>query len=187
MIKCPICNQLHDPDKGTGTCATASLTINAGTTTPLTIHSIEDLEVKRLHATAVKKDLDDLKAQLEFKKLALKDAISELTSAFNTSNQSLISAVQSMEDLFTSIDSSLRTGVIKHCVMNGVKKANAHMSIRTGTMVQYDAKEALDWCKEKDLFLTIDEKAFEKAAPAMGLDFVDVVEKDPVAVISYKE
>ncbi len=38
----------------------------------------------------------------------------------------------------------------------------------------YDAAAALKWAKEKDMFLLLDKKGFEKVVESLDVDFVDV-------------
>ncbi len=58
------------------------------------------------------------------------------------------------------------------------KKMWGGVGIQEKTSMTYDAAKAFAFAKEKDMFLKLDVATFEKAAPALGLDFVKV-EKVP--------
>lgn len=46
------------------------------------------------------------------------------------------------------------------------------IGIKEYTTITYDPKKATDWALEKKMFLNLDAKAFEKAAPSLNLDWV---------------
>jgi len=54
----------------------------------------------------------------------------------------------------------------------GEKKLYGGIGIREKTTLDYDLDRAMAFAKEKDMFLQLDRKLFEKAAPGLGLDFV---------------
>ena len=48
--------------------------------------------------------------------------------------------------------------------------------------MSYTQESALKWAKEKDMFLILDKKAFEKSAPDLHLPFVTIkTDKIPTA------
>ena len=59
----------------------------------------------------------------------------------------------------------------------GEKKLAGGLGIRVSKTISYDAAKALDFAKEKNMFLQLDSKAFEKVAGSLGLDFVSETEK----------
>lgn len=59
----------------------------------------------------------------------------------------------------------------------GEKNLLGGIGIRETSTIEYNADAALKFAKEKDMFLALDKKAFEKAAPALGVDFVTVGKK----------
>ena len=66
------------------------------------------------------------------------------------------------------------------------KKLYGGIGIQVGTAITYDKKEALKFAKEKDMFLLLDVKNFEKTAKTLDLDFV-TIEKDVIKVTFPKE
>ena len=54
----------------------------------------------------------------------------------------------------------------------GDKKLLGGIGIRVSKKIDYDPAEALKFAKEKNMFLQLDKKAFEKVAGGLGLDFV---------------
>lgn len=61
----------------------------------------------------------------------------------------------------------------------GKKSLLGGVKIQVKKLIKYDLTKALAYCKEKDMFLTFDKKAFEKVAAGLGLVFVktETVEK----------
>lgn len=62
----------------------------------------------------------------------------------------------------------------------GEKKLLGGIGIRVKKTIDYNPKEAFEFAKEKGLFLQLDKRAFEKAAPDLGVDFVKVTEEPGV-------
>lgn len=62
----------------------------------------------------------------------------------------------------------------------GKKKLSGGVGIRVSSRLDYDKDKALDFAKEKDMFLALDAKGFEAAAASLKLDFVDVVTVETV-------
>lgn len=56
--------------------------------------------------------------------------------------------------------------------VTGEKKLTGGIGIRCSTTLEYDKAKAEAFCKEKNLFMVMDIKSFEKAADGLGLDFV---------------
>lgn len=54
----------------------------------------------------------------------------------------------------------------------GVKKLYGGVGIKETTSISYDLVKATEWAKEKQMFITFDQKAFEKAALSLSLDWV---------------
>lgn len=59
-----------------------------------------------------------------------------------------------------------------------VKKLFGGLGIREVQVISYDENTALKWAKEKDMFIALDKKAFEKAVEGLNLDFVEI-KKEP--------
>jgi len=55
----------------------------------------------------------------------------------------------------------------------GDKKLYGGIGIRETKTLSYDKEKALDFAKEKNMFLALDKKAFDKVAVSLNLDFVE--------------
>lgn len=60
------------------------------------------------------------------------------------------------------------------------KQLTGGLKIQTRKTLQYDVDKATAWSKEKGMFQVLDKKAFDKAAPGLGLDFVKTGTEDTV-------
>lgn len=54
----------------------------------------------------------------------------------------------------------------------GLKKLYGGIGIKENSVLTYDLVKASDWAKEKQMFIVFDQKAFEKAAMNLNLDWV---------------
>ncbi len=70
------------------------------------------------------------------------------------------------------IKNKLITEALEEFKKTGNKKLLGGIGIREGSTMTYDPEKALKFAKEKDMFLQLDKKAFEKVAPSLCLDFV---------------
>jgi hypothetical protein len=76
----------------------------------------------------------------------------------------------------------LKENIEIHCLAEyKINKLNKEflggIKIKEYAQVKYDKDKALNWAKEKNMFLLLDQKAFEKAADSLNLDFVETDEK----------
>jgi len=55
----------------------------------------------------------------------------------------------------------------------GIKKLYGGIGIRETKTLSYDNEKALNFAKEKNMFLALDKKAFDKVAVSLNLDFVE--------------
>jgi hypothetical protein len=62
------------------------------------------------------------------------------------------------------------------------KTRDGGIKIQESSTLEYDAEKAFQFAKEKDMFLALDKKAFEKAASSLNLDFVKTV---PVLKVTF--
>lgn len=60
------------------------------------------------------------------------------------------------------------------------KKYFGDIGIKEYKEINYDKDEAFKWAKEKDMFLKLDDKAFDKAAESLNLPFVKIEKKPKV-------
>lgn len=70
------------------------------------------------------------------------------------------------------------------------KKYFGGIGVKEYSTLEYDKNKALSWAKEKDMFLILDTKEFEKVAENLNLDFVKTEKKPKVTypkVIKFEE
>ena len=105
--------------------------------------------------------IDNLKASIKCQREALEDQMSvelnELSQVLgDVADMKLVLSKQALAEFEET----------------GVKKMLGGIGIRESKGIKYDPKEALSWAKDKDMFLILDKKAFEKAGASLGLDFI---------------
>lgn len=109
---------------------------------------------------AIKKREDELKEELknDKEKLAL------LKSQFDTTNA----------DIYELGKEYFKETTNKNLV-GGYK-------VQERKKIEYDETKALTWAKEKDMFLSLDKKSFEKAVEGLNLDFVTISKEPSLAI-----
>lgn len=111
---------------------------------------------------------------------AKKSRLDELKAEFQAQNETLIKEVGELFSKVQDLKSVISELAIDEFKASGSKKLFGGIGIRETTRISYDEKEAFGFAREKDMFLSLDKKAFEKAAESLGLDFVKI-EKVPQA------
>ena len=114
----------------------------------------------------VQKEADSLAAELKAKRDAFAKSI-EADTVRKTELDKQVSALKA----------ELSTEALNDFNADPEKKKTRYcgIKIKESTGLEYDETTALNWAKEKDMFLSLDKKAFEKAAPGMQLDFVKTI------------
>ena len=107
----------------------------------------------------------------------LKAALKEKTEAFNAENRELIDQLFLAKEELNEVIADVRNFALFEFAETGEKKLFGGIGIREKTVIKYDEAKALEWAKEKDMFVQLDKKSFEKAATGLSLDFVKI-EKD---------
>lgn len=107
-----------------------------------------------------------------------KALLDERRSQFEQENADLVTSVRALGDEISELKENIRPLAEAEYERTGSKKLWGGVGIREKTSLNYDPADALAFAHEKDMFLTLDTKAFEKAAESLGLPFV-TVEKVP--------
>lgn len=107
-----------------------------------------------------------------------KQILDERRAQFEQENADLIADVKALSDQVNELKENIRPLAEAEFERTGSKRMWGGVGIREKTSLSYDHDEALEFAREKDMFLSLDVKAFEKAAEAMHLPFV-TVEKIP--------
>jgi len=115
---------------------------------------------------AKKEEVENLKALLNKKR-----------EEFDAQNRELIDSLALAKEELNEVIADVRNFAIFEFTETGKKKLFGGIGIREKTVIKYDEAKALRWAKEKDMFVQLDKKSFDKAAPGLSLDFVKI-EKD---------
>jgi len=81
-----------------------------------------------------------------------------------------------------SKENEIRDSLVEEYNNTGNTKMPGGFYITKKKVVEYDNSKALEWARQSGTCLNLDKKAFEKVAPELGLDFVEV-KYDPKATI----
>lgn len=125
------------------------------------------------------KQYDNLKKQIENKK----EIIEAFKIDYASKTESIVKDIKELEEqlsiTFKDIETELKEEFKKD---NTVKKFYGGFAIQEKKKVEYKEEDAFNWCKSKDMFLTYDKKAFEKACEGLKLDFVKI-DKEPSVTV----
>ena len=120
-----------------------------------------------------------VRATLETKQ----EELSKKKLQFEVETKDLVKEMQDLKDklalCFIEIDKDIKS---KFEEDNSVKKFYGGFGIQEKKKIEYDLEVALRWAKDKDMFITLDVKSFEKAAEGMKLDFVKI-DKEPSVTV----
>lgn len=128
---------------------------------------------------------NQLSEMLQEKELILKEEIEKLQANFLEANAELINDCERVKTELSETDAALRSAMIEHFLHTGEKSIDSDLTVRVNTRLLYDKNEALNWAKEHNLALKLDEREFEKIASSTDISFV-VIEEKPIAAISKK-
>lgn len=103
-----------------------------------------------------------------------KEILKQLQEKFNVENKDLINEIANLNTEFEKQTAIVKYDAIEEFKVNGVKKLVGGIGIRETKDISYNEADALKWAKEKDMFITLDKKAFEKSAESLNLEFVNV-------------
>lgn len=123
--------------------------------------------------------LMELKAYIEVLEEKSQE-ISQKRLEFDESNKLLIDSIKEINLNITNLKEELKVCAITKFNETGLKALDGGIGIRIMTVLNYDPIQALNWAKEKDLFLRLDTTSFEKVAKTGEIDFVKIEERTTV-------
>jgi len=129
-------------------------------------------------------DVKKLKKEMETQEIN-KSLLDTFKDDFETKHKDLIDSIKDSSNAIETLKNTITTDAKDEFEKNKVKKLLGGIGIREGKDIIYEDENALKWAKEKDLFLQLDKKAFEKVAVSLNLDFVKT--KDKITVTFPKE
>jgi len=112
----------------------------------------------------------------------ISNKISEENLKYKKTIENFTKELSSLKEKEKEIKSEIEPLALSMFKESGSKKFFGSIGIREKKIISYDEDKALNWAKEKDMFITLDKKAFEKAAENLKLDFVEI-KKEPT--VSY--
>ena len=99
---------------------------------------------------------------------------------FEEQNMDILNSIQEHKNKIEDIKDVLRDNAEAGFAKDGIKQRLGGIGIRIMKKLVYDNDEAFKWAKEKDLFLKLDVKGFEKVAKTGEVDFVSFEESTTV-------
>lgn len=106
-----------------------------------------------------------------------KNVYAERFEVFLLNNKDITEKIEFLNKQVADLKEKIKPKAIEEFGKTKKKKLTGGIGIREMKTIEYDMQKAFNWCKEKDMFLKINEKAFESAAPNLGLDFVKLGKK----------
>lgn len=104
---------------------------------------------------------------------ALKGALKMKEDTFKEENKGLMKSIEEAKEFISNEKKIIEEKILEEFKKDKtVKKFYGGLGVQERKAITYDSKVALDWAKEKDMFLLLDKKSFEKVAESLNLDFV---------------
>ena len=126
-----------------------------------------------------KKKVQALKEDLEL--LEIQDnKIKKLKDEFMESMVDQILIKTELELSISDLKAELTTEALAEFKLLGKKKLLGGIGIREGSTLSYSPEKALEYAKEKSMFLALDVKSFNKVAGSLSLKFVETGTKTTV-------
>ena len=125
----------------------------------------ENLKEKAARYKELTESLEEKKAEIRAKKDELEKQIAPLKDELSKISDDVSKEASEIEDIVTKLFEA-----------TGNKKFYGGFGVQKRKEIDYDESEAFEWAKEKGMFLQLDKKAFEKAAPTMEKDLNGIVE-----------
>ena len=110
------------------------------------------------------------------------EEIKTLKKEFEESIKEKVKSLKEKEEEITKLRDTISVEALEEYKENGrsSKKLSGGIGIREKSVISYDEEKALEFAKEKDLFLSLDKKTFEKSAPTLNLSWVTVKKEETV-------
>jgi hypothetical protein len=99
---------------------------------------------------------------------------------FETVIEPLSKKISQLEVTKSDLQKEVETEVLQKFNETKEKKYYGGVGVKEFKEILYDYNVAFNWAKEKDMFLLLDKKEFEKAASGLKLDFVKFDKKPKV-------
>ena len=124
-----------------------------------------------------KEKLLELKVQMDIAG-RIADFISEAKKDFEESIALEIQTLKQAAEKIDSIKKEIEPEALEEFNKTHQKKLLGGIGIQERKYVEMDVAKVREWCFEKQMFLEVDMKGFEKAAPSLNLPFA-VEKKEP--------
>jgi len=111
---------------------------------------------------------------------SLKEEKKIIQDKFLEENKVLFNNIKLIEDEVHWLKEKVGNNCLQEYTISKNKTFYGGIKIKEYSNIEYDEKEALKWAKEKDMFLSLDKKAFEKAVDSLDLEFVTVSKQPKV-------
>jgi CMP-N-acetylneuraminic acid synthetase len=104
--------------------------------------------------------------------------LAEAKKSFEDENSLLIQTIKDISDHISKTKEVISENAIEQFKESGDKKLFGGVGVQERTKLSYDESEVLKIAKEKDMFVTLDKKSFEKVARNLT-DWGVTITKEP--------
>lgn len=133
-------------------------------------------------------DLNDLVSELARARVELAGVRAQLEALM--ANDAIVEAQayeRSTKMRIAELENAIREAALKGYAENGNKRPHSAIAVRINKRLRYDVNAALEYCRkhfDAAVEVVLNTKVFEKAAPNLDLDFVQVVEEPQATIAS---
>lgn len=133
-------------------------------------------------------DLNDLVSELARARVELAGVRAQLEALM--ANDAIVEAQayeRSTKMRIAELENAIREAALKEYAGNGNKRPHSAIAVRINKRLRYDVNAALEYCRkhfDAAVEVVLNTKVFEKAAPNLDLDFVQVVEEPQATIAS---
>lgn len=133
-------------------------------------------------------DLNDLVSELARARVELAGVRAQLEALM--ANDAIVEAQayeRSTKMRIAELENAIRGAALKEYAENGNKRPHSAIAVRINKRLRYDVNAALEYCRkhfDAAVEVVLNTKVFEKAAPNLDLDFVQVVEEPQATIAS---
>ncbi len=133
-------------------------------------------------------DLNDLVSELARARVELAGVRAQLEALM--ANDAIVEAQayeRSTKMRIAELENAIREAALKEYAENGNKRPHSAIAVRINKRLRYDVNAALEYCRkhfDAAVEVVLNTKVFEKAAPNLDLDFVQVVEEPQATIAS---
>jgi len=121
-------------------------------------------------------NMNELNVKLLYDKIDvvnnLKAQLKTSRDAFEKEHQTLIEYIRNKEEIINEFKLTITEDAKEEFSNTKNKKLYGGIGIQERTTIEYDKDLALDWAKEHQLCLTLDNSSFKKIAKSQDIDFV---------------